>query len=260
MKRVLFILLVLFVLIVFVYFRVGIKSWVVSSILRVDIPESVSRSELSVALSKSDINVLGSGANHRSNIREQSTIPSRFNLDVQFYPQAPFANWDMPYQEACEEASVLLAMNYIRDRRVSRAEFDEGLLQIVEFEMSRFGAFEHTNVEETASIITEYFNYSDVQVLDDPSEHDIQREIARGRLVLVPLAGQLLKNPYFTAPGPVYHFLVIKGYTKTHFITHDVGTRRGENYTYPFQSIMENIYDYAEPITDGRRRVLVVGE
>lgn len=189
---------------------------------------------------------------------ETFVIPDEFNLDMQFYPQAPFANWDMPYQEACEEASVLIAANYIRGREVSRAEFDKELLEIVDFENKYFGSFEHTDVEQTKEIFEKHYNYRSVEIIDNPTIDDIKEQIARGNPVLVPLAGRLIGNPYYTPPGPVYHFLVIKGYTKTHFITHDVGTKRGEDYTYPFEKLMNNIHDWEEPITSGEKKVLVI--
>jgi hypothetical protein len=99
---------------------------------------------------------------------------------------------------------------------------------------------------------------SGVKIIDDPTIEEIKAEIVQGNVVLVPLAGRYIGNPYYTVPGPIYHFLVIKGYTETHFITHDVGTRRGEDYSYPFKVIMNNIHDWNEVIVEGRRRVLVV--
>jgi hypothetical protein len=36
------------------------------------------------------------------------------NLDVDFYPQSPFGKWGPIFEDTCEEASLLLALNYIR--------------------------------------------------------------------------------------------------------------------------------------------------
>ena len=60
------------------------------------------------------------------------------------------------------------------------------------------------------------------------SAFDITKELSEGRIVIVPTAGRLLKNPHFTASGPLYHMLVIKGFddAKHTFITNDPGTRR----------------------------------
>ena len=55
--------------------------------------------------------------------------------------------------------------------------------------------------------------------------------------------------------------LVIVGYTETEFITHDPGTRRGKNYRYTFDTIMDAIHDWTgvkEEIGTGVPRVLIV--
>ncbi|MCR4279964.1 MAG: hypothetical protein NUV82_00890, partial [Candidatus Komeilibacteria bacterium] len=39
---------------------------------------------------------------------EEIELPAEYNLDVPFMSQAPHANWDLPYQEACEEASLIM--------------------------------------------------------------------------------------------------------------------------------------------------------
>lgn len=139
-------------------------------------------------------------------LKEEIVIPDEFNLDMQFYSQAPYANWDLPYQEACEEASLLLAMNYIRGLKVLKDEFNKELLEIVEFEKEHFGDYLHTNVEETGEIIEVFYNHPEISILQDPTVEDIKAQIAQGYPVLVPLAGQLIGNPFYAPPGPVYHF------------------------------------------------------
>jgi len=43
---------------------------------------------------------------------QNDILLSEINLPVPFTPQAPHANWAMPYKEACEEASALMAIRY----------------------------------------------------------------------------------------------------------------------------------------------------
>lgn len=189
---------------------------------------------------------------------ESLTIPDEFNLEMQFYPQAPYANWSLPYQEMCEEASVLVAMNYIFQKNMTRKKFDEELLRIMTFENEKFGDYKHTDVKQTKEIIEFFYDYPLVSELVNPSIEDIKKAISEGNPVLVPLSGRGIGNPFYTRPGPVYHFLVIKGYTEKEFITHDVGTKRGENFRYPFSKIMDNIHDYAESIRSGEKKILIV--
>ena len=45
-----------------------------------------------------------------STFRSSDDLPEEINLPVPFTPQAPHANWELPYQEACEEAAVLMSI------------------------------------------------------------------------------------------------------------------------------------------------------
>lgn len=190
-------------------------------------------------------------------------LPPDINLAVPFTPQAPHANWSLPYKEFCEEASVLMAMSYITKQKIPTPEFaDAELLKIRDFEVKRFGYYEDTTAEETAAIIREYYKYDRVKVLANPTVENIKQALAGGQLVIMPAAGRLLGNPYFTPPGPLYHMLVIKGYTKDgRFIVNDPGTRRGADYIYSAETLMNALHDWRSDgnVTLGRKVVLIVG-
>ncbi|KKR45570.1 MAG: hypothetical protein UT82_C0026G0013, partial [Parcubacteria group bacterium GW2011_GWB1_40_14] len=88
----------------------------------------------------------------------------------------------------------------------------------------------------------------------------IKRELAAGNPIIVPAAGRELGNPYFTSPGPLYHMLVIRGYTSDDkFITNDPGTRRGEEYTYKFDILMNAIHDWnGGDVINGKKVIIVL--
>ena len=117
------------------------------------------------------------------------------------------------------------------------------LLALVEYEKKNYGFHEDTSTEQTAQLIRDYYGYK-VKVYYDISLEDIKKELARGNPVIVPTAGRLLNNPYFTPPGPIYHMLVVKGYTPTEFITNDPGTKRGADYSYSYQVLEKAIHDW----------------
>src|SRR3989338_5274213 len=76
------------------------------------------------------------------------------NLDIPFTSQAPNQNWVLPYKEFCEEASVLMIMSYINRQLISTHDYaSQKMLEIKEFEEKRFGYYQDTNAEETATII-----------------------------------------------------------------------------------------------------------
>lgn len=189
-------------------------------------------------------------------------LPAEINLAVPFTVQAPHANWEDPYGEFCEEASVLMAVSYVNGWAIPNAEIaDQKLWEIKSFEEKRFGYYKDTTAEETAVIIRELYSLDRVKVLYEPKTDDIKKALIEGRVVIVPAAGQQLANPYFRQPGPLYHMFVIKGYTKDgNFITNDPGTRRGADYIYSPNVIMNAIHDWnGGDVNNGRKVVIIVG-
>lgn len=192
-----------------------------------------------------------------------SGLPPEINLAVPFTVQAPHANWELPYKDFCEEASVLMVMRYVNGQPIlSPDDADAGMLAIKEFEEARFGYYRDTNVADTATVITEHFNYPNIAVVENPTASDIRAALAAGKPVIMPAAGQYLGNPYFQAPGPPYHMLVIKGYTKDgRFITNDPGTRRGADFIYDEDVLMNALHDYRSDgnFLQGQKIIIIVG-
>ncbi len=199
----------------------------------------------------------------RTTIPPSTDLPAEANLAVPFTPQAPHANWEDPYKEFCEEASSLMAAYYLLNKDIPNPESaDRDLLAVKTFEEERFGYHADTTAAETAIILQEYFNIDDVTLVADPTVEDIKQAIAGGKLVIVPAAGRMLGNPYYTPPGPLYHMLVVKGYTDDgKFITNDPGTRRGADYLYEESVLMEAMHDWRpdKQIELGRKVVIIVG-
>jgi len=191
---------------------------------------------------------------------DEDGLPGAFNLAIPFTSQAPHANWDLPYQEACEEASVLMVARYFNGESgvIDPDDADGALLRLVEFQQDMFGDYLDTTAEETRQILDGYFNLQ-AYVVDNPTVEQIKAEIASGRPVIVPAAGQQLGNPFFSGAGPLYHMLVVKGYTEDQFITNDPGTKRGQNYAYDIDVIMEAMGDWndGDP-ANGAKRVIFV--
>ncbi len=187
------------------------------------------------------------------------------NLGVPFYSQAPQGDWGEPYQEACEEASLLLAYYYVSGLQPTMEEFEADLLAMIEWEIEYFGDYEHTTIAQTAEMASEYLDWTDWEIVEDPSVEDLKGFLNAGYPVVAPFAGRYLGNPYFTGEGPVYHNLVIRGYDSQRFITNDVGTRHGESFVYSYDVLMSALHDWDdaavmddEGILEGGKRVLVL--
>jgi hypothetical protein len=194
------------------------------------------------------------------------------NLEVPFFSQAPRGDWSEPWQNACEEASSILVGAYWTHEELTTDTMAQYILDAVAWENQHFGYYQETTAAQTAQMIRALYGFSDVRVQYDVGIADIERNVRAGRPVIVPLAGQMLGNPYYKPPGPVYHMLVVKGVAENgDLITDDVGTRHGHNLTYSpsvFLSAMHDApqggaawpanVDPVEYIKTGRRAMIVV--
>jgi len=190
---------------------------------------------------------------------EKSDIPPQINLNVPFFSQAPDKDWGMPWQEACEEASVILAYYYTVDKKLSKEVFKDEVWKLVQWQNENYGQYEHTDINQTAKMLKEVFKFPNFQIIENPSIDDLKNELARGHAIIAPFAGRQLGNPFYSGEGPYYHMMVIKGYDEKNFITNDVGTKRGENFIYPYQTIMSAMHEWHdEDINLGSAKVVAL--
>lgn len=184
-----------------------------------------------------------------SEVVAQAVAVDKFiKLDAPFILQAPFANWsEFIFENACEEASLVMAMNWISgEKSVSPEKAKKQILEIVAFENKEFGYNTDTDVFDMKIIFQKYFKYQNVFTQENISVQDIKNELQEGNLVIVPAFGRALKNPNYTGRGPIVHMLTIIGYDpKTkEFITHDPGTRKGAGYRYNEDILFSAIWSY----------------
>jgi len=190
-------------------------------------------------------------------------IPPEVLLDVPFIVQAPHADWELPYSEACEEASILMVHNFLVNEEVASQEMmKEQIDSIIFWGDEAFGSFD-TTAQTSSRYFTEKLGYDpeSIHVIYDMTISDLKAVLAQGYPVIVPAAGRELGNKFFQTPGPLYHMLVIVGYDGNEFITNDPGTRNGEGYRYNEQVLYNAIHDLTtdlEAITAGRKAMIVV--
>ncbi len=171
-------------------------------------------------------------------------IPKKYDIqNMAFFSQAPYGNRNQPYQDACEEASLLIWRYYLKNLNKTKAEYNTDLLAMVALEMEMLWYFESTTIMEMKQIINRRDPTLHARIIEHPTIRDIEKEISQDNVVVAPFYGKWLKNPHYALWWPEYHFLVIKGYDQTNFITHDVWTLRWANREYTKTIIMENIHD-----------------
>lgn len=192
--------------------------------------------------------------------------PQALTQDVPFTKQAPFSEWSDPRQQnACEEAAVLIAGKWQNHATIaSPQEAKTDILTLSHLAESMFGDYVDSSTADTLRLFQAYWHTTTGEVKYDITLDDIKTELAAGRIVIVPLNGRKLNNPYFTAGGPDRHMVVIIGYDDATgmFTTNDPGIGRGKDYQYPYQTLFAALRDFITgdhvPITITRSAMISI--
>ncbi len=205
--------------------------------------------------------------NYQSEISDKnddiSPLPEKIILSVPFTSQAPFAIWDQRHEEACEEACLVMARYFLIGKNLDANIAEKEINSLIDFQIEKYGDYKDSDTEKIVRLGKDFYEMKNMKVVYEVTAEKIKQELARGNLVIVPAAGQLLNNPYFTPPGPLYHNLILRGYDeeKKEFITNDPGTKWGENYRYPVKILLAAIHDFPgtkEKIMEGKKAMVVI--
>ncbi len=196
--------------------------------------------------------------------KEEDTLTPRPEswTTVPFTPQAPTANWDELHNEACEEASAIMVAAALKAQDTNTGEqvdispeyistenppdqyyskldpsfVESEITKLTDWENDNLGYHLSINTYEAARMIEEVYNLDTEVVPYNVSK--LKKVLGGGkRMIILPANGQLLKNPNFKQPGPIYHMFVVTGYNATQIITNDPGTRKGYNYKYDYSTV-----------------------
>lgn len=191
----------------------------------------------------------------------EEAIPSKVLIDVPFTSQAPFAVWDERHEEACEEAALIIIKAYLRGEKLTKEKSEEEIQKLIEFQIKNYGDYKDSDAEQIVRLAEDYYGIDNLDIVYDFKRDRIKKELAKENPIIIPAAGRELGNPYFTPPGPLYHNLVLVGYSGDQIITNDPGTRRGEKYRYDIDVLYNAIHDFPgskERIKEGRKAMIVI--
>lgn len=180
-------------------------------------------------------------------------------LDVPFAPQSPFAVWDPLHEEACEEMSLIMVHHFLQKTPLSLDDAEKEVQAMVAWHRAN-GYGDDVSSAELGEIAEALYGYK-TRVLKNVTADTLRKELIAGHPIIIPVAGRYLKNPYFNGEGPFYHMLVVTGYTDDGFITNEPGTKRGEDYWYSTEVLMNALHDWTgvkEEIATGAKTALVV--
>ena len=196
-----------------------------------------------------------------SSPQSSSAAPASVLIDVPFATQAPLANWDALHEEACEEASLILVQHYLNGQTITPQQMEDALQSLIAWETSH-GYGQDVTIAQLSEVAKQVYGLNGT-VITDVSVARIKKEIAAGHPIIIPAAGRMLGNPNFSGLGPPYHMLVITGYDSLNFITNDVGTRKGKDYRYSYDTILNAIHDWNgsnDTIESGGKAMLVLSK
>jgi len=251
-----------------VYFnRVKIGEWIFE-LQKKNLPPAVSYNGATKKLglvngNVETIDVIPLQADLQMNQPASVSLPDEINLDVPFTPQAPFGVWDAIHEDACEEASAIMAAHFVLKEPIPDAAYaDKEILKMVDWEKKNFGFWVDTDAEKTAEMTKGLYGLKTVELKYDITIDDIKAAVAAGYPVIIPAAGRELHNPYYRPPGPLYHMMVVKGYTKDgKIIVNDPGTKRGKDFTYDEKLLLNAIHDWnGGDVLKGRKVMIIVKE
>jgi hypothetical protein len=123
---------------------------------------------------------------------DATDLPDEMNLAVPFYAQAPDEDRSLPRKEACEEASLVLAAHYLNGEKLTKAQFKEDVLALVDLQYELFGDYVDTNVAETAQLFEAFYGIGTTEIIDNPTIEQIKAELVQGHPIVAPFAGKKL--------------------------------------------------------------------
>lgn len=195
----------------------------------------------------------------------KSGLPDYHLIKTAFVPQAPEKNWDQPWQDACEEAALLIVDYFYQQSSPSVGEQKQAILDMINFE-SQQGWTHDVNLGQMAQIGEKYLGYK-TEIRENPTLEDLMRYLSNDIPIIVPANGKTLfrENRHFKNGGPWYHNLVILGFDDRlgKFIVHDVGTQFGAYFNYSYQLVIDSIHDFPassrkEDIDTGPKKILLL--
>lgn len=203
-------------------------------------------------------NIISAAENQEADVK----VLEEIKIEVPFISQAPMGVWDERHEDACEEASLIMLKYYLDKKEPNKELGEEEIQKIIDFQIEKYGDFKDTDVKETVQLAKDFYGIENLKLVYDFNKEDIKKYLSKGKPIIIPAAGRNLGNPYFTPPGPLYHNLVLIGFTKDDkIITNDPGTRRGAGYEYDIDVLYEAVHDFPgskDEIEKGKKAMIVV--
>ena len=174
------------------------------------------------------------------------------NLPVPFTPEAPDGLMVKPWNNACEEASLIMLDEYYsgnKNSTIPKTKAKKLMLDYIAIENKIFGYNGNTDAKEIVGLANKYSKYFEARAVTNPTLEQIKAELGAGRPVIALVYGFELNNPriIFSRNGSYYHTFVIKGFDDAtkEFIVNDNGDlKQGLDLRYKYDTILGALRNY----------------
>lgn len=184
----------------------------------------------------------------------------KINLAVPFSSQAPAGNWAEPWQNACEETSIIMIDNFYEGDELTITEAKREILNIFTIKNKDLGPSHDESMEKISELINLAKLNWKAYVVVNPTLEQMKQEITEQRPIMAPVYAPDLEDTPYLGVGPDYHVLVISGYDDEtgEFIVQDPGSSRGKDNRYNYEDFYGAIHDYLNTTDyrEGRKAVL----
>jgi len=173
------------------------------------------------------------------------------NLKVPFTSEIPGGKWVKPWNNACEEASIVMVAQYYLGNHTSKLSATTAtklMWPLFGYEDKLWHNNADSSATRTAKLINDYAEFG-AYIKNNPTVDDIKTELKYGRPVISFHYGFDLKNSNipWRRGGSYYHVMPITGYDddKQEFIVDDPGNHStGLDYRYKYAIIMGSLHDF----------------
>jgi hypothetical protein len=169
-------------------------------------------------------------------------------LAVPFTSEIPDGKWVAPWNNACEEASVVMVDRwYQKELILSKDQAKAAMQPLFDWQNKQYGSNVNSDAKRTTEFIQALTSFT-ATIVRNPTLQAIKDELRAGRPVISLHYGYDLQNPLhrWRQGGSYYHMMVIVGFDdeKQDFLVNDTALEEGLDYRYSYATIMDSLHDY----------------
>lgn len=184
--------------------------------------------------------LLGLGTGFILYLHNNQRKENKVELPVPYASQAPYGQWQAPWNEACEETSASMIDAYYQEKTLNTEENKKVVQIMIDWEKDNNLPQEDTDAKQTQQLIAGTTSFT-TEIKTNPTLQEIQDELIAERPVIA------LVNMYklYNEPneGDSYHVLVITGFddNKKVFLVNDPARTKKE---YSYDTLLHALHDF----------------